>query len=319
MPIEPGRANIGGAVTTRVLVLFVDGVGVGEDDRERNPFSAAPPVHLTQLLRSGRATLAPLDATLGVDGLPQSGTGQYSLFTGDNGARRFGRHFGPWVPTALRADLRSDNLLTRARANGYRIAFANAYPEQLIEAAHRSGEFRPIGPLRTAVPLAAFGAGVLTRHIDALQAGEAVASEIVHDGWQQRVRPDLPSITPQAAGRNLGRIANSHDLTLFAHYQTDTAGHAQDLSVAVTALTLFDTFLGGILDALDSAATLLIVSDHGNLEDVTAGHTRNPALGVVAGPAHEQVAAQLSSLMDVPAAVETLLRGSAGPGNRTTS
>ena len=36
-----------------------------------------------------------------VPGLPQSGTGQYSLFTGDNGAQRFGRHFGPWVPTML--------------------------------------------------------------------------------------------------------------------------------------------------------------------------------------------------------------------------
>ena len=296
-------------MTARVLLLFVDGVGIGEDDVARNPFSASPPPNLTSLWTTGRGTRVPLDATLGVSGLPQSGTGQYSLFTGDNGANRFGRHFGPWVPTALRERLRADNLLSRARAGGHRIAFANAYPEQLIEAAHRSGEFRAIGPLRTAVPLAAFGAGVLTRHAEALATGDAVASEIVHEGWQQRMLPDLPAITPEAAGRNLGAIANRHDLTLFAHFQTDTAGHAQDMSVAVAALMLFDTFLGGVLEVLDPAATLLIVSDHGNLEDVTAGHTRNPALGIVAGAAHEGVARQLHTLTDVPDAVAQLLGG----------
>jgi hypothetical protein len=29
---------------------------------------------------------------------------------------------------------------------------------------------------------------------------------------------------------------------------------------------------------------LLVASDHGNLEDIRGGHTRNPALGLAAGP-----------------------------------
>ena len=87
-----------------------------------------------------------MDARLKTEGLPQSGTGQYSLFTGDNGALRFGRHYGPWVPTALREPLRMDNLLTRALAMGLRVAFANAYPEELINALQVNGAFQAIGP-----------------------------------------------------------------------------------------------------------------------------------------------------------------------------
>src|SRR5262245_2708165 len=105
----------------RVLVVFIDGVGIGPDDRGVNAFAAAPPPALTGLLdgarivresgvvRAARAMLVPLDAQLGVAGLPQSGTGQFSLLTGINGAVEFGRHYGPWVPTMLRAKLQQAN------------------------------------------------------------------------------------------------------------------------------------------------------------------------------------------------------------------
>ncbi len=42
-----------------------------------------------------RATLLALDATLGVQGLPQSATGQASLLTGQNVAAAIGEHYGP--------------------------------------------------------------------------------------------------------------------------------------------------------------------------------------------------------------------------------
>jgi 2,3-bisphosphoglycerate-independent phosphoglycerate mutase len=293
---------------SRVLLLFIDGVGIGEPDPVTNAFAASPPRTITALLESGDASMVPLDATLGIAGLPQSGTGQYSLFTGDNGAARFGRHYGPWVPTALRDPLRTDNLLTRAQAQGARVAFANAYPEELIAAAQRNGEFQAVGPLRSGPPLVAFGAGVLTRHTDALRAGDAIASEITHDGWRQHLRPDLPAITPQAAGANLARIANGHDLTLFAHYSTDAAGHEKDLNSAIAALHLVDDFIAGLVPELNDDVTLVIVSDHGNLEDASTGHTRNPALGLIVGNEHAAMARGLQSITDVPEAVLLRLR-----------
>lgn len=166
---------------------------------------------------------------------------------------------------------------------------------------------RPHGPLRAGPPLAALGAGVLTRHTAELRAGDAVASEIVNTGWRERLARDLPDITPQRAGENLAAITAAHDFTLFAHYSTDTAGHLQDGQQAIAAIELVDAFLEGLLGALSSDTTVIIASDHGNLEDVRTGHTLNPALCIIAGPASHSLVPRLSSLMDVTPAVLTLL------------
>ncbi len=296
----------------RVLLVFVDGVGIGADDPVTNAFAARPPVTIGTLLGGARiagrdsvlhahaATLLPLDAQLGVTGLPQSGTGQFTLLTGNNGAATFGRHYGPWVPTGLRDALQQTNLLTRAKQAGLNVAFANAYPEELIASAQLNGAFTAIGPLRAGPPLAAAGAGVLTRNTQDLMESRALTSEITNETWRERLhRAALPVIDAHAAGAILARIANAHDLTMFAHYATDYAGHQQDLEQAIAALELVDTFVAGVLSELDEAATLVIVSDHGNLEDASTGHTRNPALGLVVGVDHERIAASMTSLLDV--------------------
>jgi 2,3-bisphosphoglycerate-independent phosphoglycerate mutase len=294
---------------SRVLLVFLDGVGIGADDPATNPFTASPPPAISSWLRERSATLAGLDARLETEGLPQSGTGQYSLFTGDNGAQRFGRHYGPWVPTALRESLRNDNLLTRALAQGLRVAFANAYPEELITASQLNGAFQAIGPLRAGPPLVAVGAGLLNRHTDALRDGHAIASEIINEGWREHLaRHDLPAVTPVQAGANLARIANTNDLTLFAHYSTDAAGHKQDLDAAIAALRIVDDFLAGVLEYLDDDVVLLVASDHGNLEDASTGHTRNPAFGLVAGHEHAAIAGELHSILDVTPVVLLRLR-----------
>jgi hypothetical protein len=305
---------------SRVLFIFVDGIGLGEDDASRNIFVADPPATMTSLLdgerlikRGGslhaeRASLVPLEAGLGVTGLPQSGTGHYSLFTGENGAQLFGRHYGPWVPTRLREPLQRDNLLTRARDRGLRVAFANAYPEELVDAARGGGGFHPIGPLRAGPPLVAAGAGLLNRHTHALEAGEAIASEIINDGWRDRLRRhQLPVITATEAGSNLAGIANEHDLTFFAHYSTDYEGHQQNLERAGHAIRLVDEFLAAALHDVQDDIVTIIASDHGNLEDASTGHTYNPALCLIIGPGHEQIAGRMSSLLDVTPTIAAIL------------
>jgi hypothetical protein len=296
----------------RLLVVFVDGVGIGPDDDGTNAFAAAPPATLTRLLDGTRftgatshvqasaATLVPLDAQLGVTGLPQSGTGQFSLLTGKNGAEHFGRHYGPWVPTTLRVELQRSNMLIAAQAAGRAVAFANAYPEELIAGANANGEFKPIGPLRAGPPLAAAGARLLTRHTRAVQEGTALTSEITNEAWRERLnRSSLPTIDAPTAGAILARIANENDLTLYAHYATDYAGHLQDLEQAIIALQLVDDFIAGLLEKLDPSVTLFVVSDHGNLEDASTGHTRNPALGLIVGADHAALADSMKSLLDV--------------------
>lgn len=305
-----------------LLLLFLDGVGIGPDDALRNPFLTAELPALRALLDGAIPTLSsttvhgvrgrrpavaiPLDATLDTEGTPQSGTGQATLLTGRNGAHLFGRHFGPWIPVKLRPMVEQESVLRRAVDAGARAAFANAYPRSWPGPRGSKGIAGP--------PLAARGAGLLVRHEEHLARGDAVASEIVNGGWRRHLGfTSLPQITPVEAGRALGRIAGEHDLTLFAHYSTDTVGHAGEMAACMRALERVDGLLEGVLETLPADHHVVVCSDHGNLEDIaTRGHTRNPVLGLVAGPDAPALAASMASLMDVTPVVAELLGLPAG-------
>lgn len=294
---------------SRVLFIFLDGVGIGPEDPDVNPFfrallptlrsllgGALPHTHLPEVSSPG-ALAFPLDACLGVEGLPQSGTGHTALLTGENGPALYGRHFGPWVPVKLRPLVREQNLLVRAQALGARCIFANAYPKEF----HGSRwARRPAGP-----PLAATAAGLMDRQAEALARGDALSSEIVNTTWRRHLGYEkLPDITPRQAGANLARIAGGAHLTFFAHYHTDYAGHRGSMAGAVEALGRVDAFLAGVLDHLPPDTLLILASDHGNLEDVRGGHTRNPALSLLAGP---QATARRDGLRDITQIPELIL------------
>ncbi|MBR9990808.1 MAG: alkaline phosphatase family protein [Gemmatimonadetes bacterium] len=323
----------------RVLLLFVDGVGLGATDAGVNPFLVARLPTFDGLLEGvpvaargapqhyARSSLVGVDAILGFAGIPQSGTGQAALLTGSNAVEMHGRHFGPWVPSRLRPLVRQESVLARALGAGYTGAFANAYPEEVKELiggdtdmsrktatlpsdvpghvarARRGSTFLRAGP-----PLAALGAGLLTRHTPELERGEAVASELTNEGWRTGLgRTGVPAIDAVQAGLNLARIASAYDITLFAHYATDYAGHEQDMAVAVRTLEKLDAFLAGLIEGADENLLIVVVSDHGNIEDVRTGHTRNPALGLVVGTGHAGFARRLKSLVDITPAIMDVL------------
>jgi 2,3-bisphosphoglycerate-independent phosphoglycerate mutase len=306
---RPGRP-------ARALLVFLDGVGIGADE-PGNPFASARLPGFERLLggrrplrehldgggviRGERALLVAADATLGVAGTPQSGTGQTALLTGRNAAELYGRHFGPWVPTTLRELLGRENLLSRAVAAGRRAAFANAYPLASVRADPRIFR-RPAGPV-----VAARAAGCLVRDLPELAAGEAVASSITNEQWRHHVGGDLPQVSPEEAARRLARIAAGADVTLFAHYDTDHVGHRGEPGAAEQAVEKVDAFLGALADALPPDVLLVVSSDHGNLEDPSPAHTLNPVPVLAVGPGRHEVAARVRDLTGVVPAVLDLL------------
>ena len=108
-----------------------------------NPWSTEPTPAIDRLLggpltadsvqRREGLLLAPLGATLGVEGLPQSATGQASLFTGRNGARRLGRHQTGLPGPRMRELVVEHGLLGRAVAAGASVTFANAYSRGYLD------------------------------------------------------------------------------------------------------------------------------------------------------------------------------------------
>ena len=109
----------------------------------------------------------------------------------------------------------------------------------------------------------------------------------------------LPEITPADAGRNLASISARADLTFFAHYTTDYAGHKRSLPKAREALERVDAFLGAVVSQLPEDTLLVVCSDHGNLEDASAGHTRNPALTLLSGPGARRIRREMKTISDL--------------------
>ena len=312
-------------MSLRVVFVFLDGVGLGPadvvapDGAPGNPFAAlALPAmerlgggqRWTDALRPVRRpghVVVPLDATLGVEGLPQSGTGQTALFTGRNAAARHGAHYGPTPPTTVRDWIDHESLFAhQARRDGAdTLAFANAFPDRFFEVMEARGRW-------TATTRMARGAGVRLRRAADLRAGEALAADLTGAGWRDAFDPTLAVLDEAEAGRRLARLTTAHRLTLFEYFLTDKAGHAQDAARAAGVLGALDRFLGALVEALDPTRDLLVLtSDHGNLEDLsTRSHTRHP-VPLVAWGAGAEAFADAASLLDVTPAVRRVLASSA--------
>jgi 2,3-bisphosphoglycerate-independent phosphoglycerate mutase len=277
----------------RLLFIFLDGVGLGSSDPGINPLARAEMPNMARLLGGKRlvasaapleassASLVALDACLGVEGSPQSATGQASLLTGRNVPAELGRHYGPKPDRAVADVLRSGNLFSSLQRAGCKAAFLNAYPPAYF-AAIRSGH-----RLHSAIPLAVTSAGIPLRTADDLFAGRAISADFTGEGWRDRLGfSAAPVLTPRMAGACLAELAGGNDFAFFEYWPSDYAGHHQDMAVACQLLESLDAVLGGLLDAWDEdAGLILLTSDHGNMEDLSIrGHTENKVPLLLVGP-----------------------------------
>jgi hypothetical protein len=303
-----------------VLFLFLDGIGLGPDDPAINPFARAAMPNLSGLLggrrlvagtaplHTERASVVSVDACMGVPGMPQSGSGQAALLTGANVPALIGGHYGPWPSTAIVNLLANGNIFRAVRRQGRSAAFLNAYPPSYFHAVESGRR------LYSSIPQGAVSGGVPLRTADDLRRGEAIAADLTAKGWHERLGlTDTPLLTEREAGTRMAELAFRHDFSFFEYWLSDYAGHGQDMAAAVALLDGVDAMLGGLLEAWqDDAGLILITSDHGNMEDLsTRGHTMNPVPAVIIGEeeARRSVAGSVRTLADVaPALMKVMLR-----------
>jgi len=250
-------------------------------------------------LDTGQATLVPTDATLGVAGLPQSATGQTTIFTGVNAAQELGFHWGPHPNEPLRQIISRASIFRKLGEAGRRGAFANAYPERYFAEVERGKRGLSV------TGLAARAGGLRLRDHDDLRQGQALSAFFTNRGWRDVLGyRDLPDITLRQGGQILVALARQHDFTLFEHYYTDICGHHQDWTQAVQTLESLDEFLGGVLEGFGDDMLLIITSDHGNIEDLTVrGHTLSRVPTLLVGKRRREVAERVTSLADLTPAI----------------
>jgi hypothetical protein len=302
----------------RVLFIFLDGIGLGENNPSTNPFANASMPNLTSLLdgrlllsesapfHGERASLLAIDAAIGVDGLPQSATGQAVLLTGKNIPAELGYHYGPKPNPQVAAYLKDDTLFSNLAKAGKKTALLNAYPPRYFDGID-SGK-----RLYSSIPLAVTNAGIpLFRHDD-LFAGNALSADFTGEGWRTMLGfIDVRVMQADEAGRKLAAVAKEYDFSLFEYWASDYAGHGQEMDTAVRLMETFDGVLGGLVEEWNEGL-ILVTSDHGNMEDLsTRRHTDAPVPALVIGgkAAREEFTRDMKSLTDIaPAIWKTVMR-----------
>jgi 2,3-bisphosphoglycerate-independent phosphoglycerate mutase len=292
------------------LFLFLDGVGLGADTNT-NPFAPAKTPFLESLLNgkltkelepltSNKLVFRHLEATLGFSGLPQSATGQTTLLTGKNGAEIMQGHYGPYPGPTLKKELDKGTLFSDALKLGKRATLANLYPP---------GYFRAIETKQQKynVPVyAAKQAGLELLRIDDYRVGNAISVDMTGE-YLHRHDSTLENVSALEMGKRLARLAGQKDFTFFDLWLTDQAGHRWSLEECTTLVETLDLFVRGVVENL-ADVTLLVTSDHGNLEDKSVKTHTLAAVPLIAVGQKADVFASATSLLDVAPMIRKLIR-----------
>jgi hypothetical protein len=170
---------------------------------------------------------------------------------------------------------------------------ANVYPPHFAQRARLN-----------AVVYAALQAGVPLRGFDDYHRGRAISADLTGD-YLVKAAGARPT-TPFALGVQLAQLAQEQPFTLFDFWLSDEAGHRWSLADARALVSRLDTFLAGVLAARGDL-TVLLTSDHGNLEDKTRKtHTLAEVPLIVVGKGAPAFAAA-TSLTDIAPAIRRYL------------
>jgi hypothetical protein len=300
-----------------ILMIFLDGIGLGDDDPAVNPFASANMPALTALTNgrrwlkdigrqeSERAIFVPTDPRLGVPGRPQSGSGQATIITGRNIPKLIGEHYGPKPNAPIRELLAEDNFFKQLLAHGKTGAIITAYPSRLHKAIERGKT------LRSSYQLAAHEAGLPLFDEKMIYSRDAISEDWTGEAWRTHLGyTDAPVYSPYDAGVYMVELSRRYDFSFFSHWFTDTVGHRGPLEEGVALLERFDAVMAGALDAWDDDEGLIILtSDHGNMENVgDRHHTENDVPTLIIGREKAAFADGLRDLSDlVPRMAKLLL------------
>ena len=286
-----------------ILLIFIDGIGIGTrgahnpldglDGNLLGVFQGEDP----RLPFDGK--MVPTDTSLGIEGLPQSATGQTAILTGVNAPGLIGRHLSGYPSPRLKKALAEHSIYKQLAAVGRTSTFANAYTRAYFDSRPRHV---------SATTVAAQSAGLRLRLLEDLEAGEAVS----HDFTNQHLIEmgyEVPPCEPGLAGERLASLSAGHDFTLYEHFITDRIGHLQDPALARRHLPKLAAFIEAALRASDlSRQTVIITSDHGNIEDLTTrSHTMNPVATMAFGRARDRILSRIRALTDIAPAIMDIL------------
>lgn len=288
-----------------VLFIFIDGLGIGQRD-ENNPFAGIknvdPLAHFIgekgDVIYDG--LMIPTDACLGIEGRPQSASGQTTILTGINAPKLLGFHKQGFPNQTLRDVIRDKSIFLQLKnKNVTENVFVNAYTPQFFTETPR---------WKSATTCAVEAAGLQFRKLPDLLGKKA----LFHDFTNQTLREkgfNVPVFSASDAAEILADITATHRFTLYEHFTTDKIGHDRDYARAETHLPLLAKFISETLKRVDlEKTTVILTSDHGNIENLSVrNHTLNNVPTIIWGWENKKIAERIKDLTDITPAILQLL------------
>lgn len=288
-----------------VLLFFIDGLGIGSRGPQ-NPLDGLAEAQPLAFFRGEelRTTLDGIvvatDSCLGIEGRPQSASGQTTILTGINAPARLGYHKQGFPNAAMLEILRDHSIfLQLTRAGVKPITFANTYTKRFFDERPR---------WVSATTAAVEAAGLRFRTVSDLKAGHALYHDFTNGVLIERGE-NVELRIPDKAATVLATIVNQNRFTLYEYFITDKVGHAQDMQAAKSILQALASLIRGVLTRIDlNNTSVILTSDHGNIEDLSSrNHTLNNVPTIIWGANANSIAARIKTLADItPAIVETL-------------
>ena len=287
------------------ILFFIDGLGIGSRGTH-NPLDAeahSPLAHFidepTPVYKNG--VLVPTDPRLGIEGRPQSASGQSTILTGVNVPQAVGYHKQGFPNQAMREIIGEHSIFRQLdeRAIGPNV-FANTYTPQFFQTPPR---------WKSATTCAVEASrSMYFRRLPDLVGRRSLFHDFTNVTLRQRGF-DVPEFSPREAAEVLCGLAVANRFVLYEHFITDKIGHDQDFAKAASHLPKLAEFVRATIDMLDpDRTTFILTSDHGNIEDLSIrNHTLNDVPTVLWGRNAAEAAASIKDLSDITPTILKLL------------
>ncbi len=258
----------------KILFVFLDGVGIGEE-KDSNPFyknNFFLGRILRELFKNGeyeknKIFAKSLKAINGIEGVPQSATNQTTIFTGVDSVKYYGGHKSGFPDKKLKKLLKKESIFLKLKNLGLNAHFANGFTPEYFNGKRKR--------LSVTTLSAIYGGD---KFVSIFEIPEKKC--LFHDFTNVSLNVygyNFPTFDTLTASKVLIDISKKYDFTLYEFFLTDIAGHSQDMEFASLILELLDAFLYNLFSiAIKEGITLLLTSDHGNIEDLSLKpHTKN--------------------------------------------
>jgi len=256
-----------------------------------------------------------LDAQMQVEGIPQSATGQASIFTGLNTQKIMNGHLVAYPTRPLVNLILKNSLFLKLKQINKNPVFINAYTEDYFRILRQDFGLDAMNYQITDTD--GFTGNIRIKHrfsvttiqnlsvnnpfysISDIESGKSVFHDI--DGHTLVKKGLLRKKMPMEQVRDafLYNI-DKFDLVLFEYFLTDIYGHRQNYEMVHQSLCMLDDLITMLSIALSGqGVSIITASDHGNIEDLgIPGHTKNKALFIYKGAKGPAALGQLDEISD---------------------